>query len=267
MRLNPSVYYHELSQSSDATTSRAPDLILVVGWMDAQAKHLSKYTSVYEKLHPSARIIIITTNSVDALLRTTSANLNRVKPALEILYSIPAKSNVKVLVHLFSNGGGYTSTLIAKAYHEKMGRQLPLSAMILDSSPGRPDIAATRRAFAVGLPKNFVLRFIGNLLFTIIFTCLKIVYFLRISTNLIDQLRADLNDKKLFDIDVPRLYIFSDGDNMVEAKDVEDHAIEARSLGYGVDLVRYIESGHAAHMLNDPKRYWKAVESLWVSTI
>jgi hypothetical protein len=233
--------------------------------MDAQAKHLSKYSSFYEKLYPSAHIVIVTTNSLDALVRSTSANLNRIKPVLEILYSIPVESDVKVLLHLFSNGGGMTSTAIARAYRQKMGRQIPLSAMVLDSSPGRPDIAATRRAFAVALPQNPVLNFIRNVLFTLLFVCIKLYYVSGIAVNPIAQLRTDLNDRNLFDVDVQRLYVFSDGDNMVDANHVEEHAAEAKRLGYRADLEKYIESGHAAHMLNDPKRYWKAIESLWTS--
>jgi hypothetical protein len=267
IRLNPSVYYHEPIQNTKSPSSAGstPDLILLLGWMDAQPKHLSKYSSMYEKLYPSSRIVIVTTNSLDALIRSTSANLNRIAPVLEILYSIPENSVVKVLLHLFSNGGGITSTLIARTYREKMGRELPLRKMVLDSSPGRPDVTATRRAFAVAFPKNPILYFIGNVLFTLIFVCIKLYYASGISVNPIEQLRRDLNDRKLFGIDVERLYVFSKGDTMVEARHVEEHAAEAERMGFRVDLEKYSESGHAAHMLSDPKRYWEAIETLWAS--
>ena len=144
-----------------------------------------------------------------------------------------------------------------------MGRVLPLSGVILDSTPGRPEHEATLRAFAVGMPKNPIVRFVGLLLFRIFLVLMRIMYFFTRTVNLIDQLRMDLNDPKLFASGVPRLYIYSDGDRMVQWKHIEEHAEEANGLGYKVDLERYKESGHAAHMLNDPPRYWKAVEMLW----
>jgi hypothetical protein len=255
-RLNQSVWYHKPT----STSFTEPDLVLLVGWMDATARHLSRYTAGYKKLYPSARILVITTSQIDAVFRTNSANLNRVKPALDVLYTLP---RAKLIVHFFSNGGGFTTTMIAKAYKEKMGQPLPVTAMVLDSTPGRATYEATVRAFSLALPKNIILRTLGILVFRMFFWLYKFGYYIQGKTDLVDQVRADLNDKTIFDTEAPRMYIYSVADPMVAWQSVEEHGEEARSLGYTVDREKFLHSGHAAHLLEDQERYWATVQRLW----
>ncbi|KAE8452021.1 hypothetical protein EG329_002186 [Mollisiaceae sp. DMI_Dod_QoI] len=258
-RLNQAVWFHQPTTIS----STEPDLVLLVGWMDATPRHMAKYAAGYEKLYPSARILIITTTQVDAAFRTHAANLNRVKPALDILYTLP--TGAKLLLHFFSNGGGFTTTMMAKAYKEKMGQILPITAMVLDSTPGRATYEATIRAFSVGLPKNIFLRTFGVLFLHVFFVLYKVGYWLQGKSDLVDQARMDLNDKSIFDTDAHRMYIYSVADDMVAWESVEEHGEEAKSLGYTVDREKFLESGHAAHLLNDPDRYWATVQRLWRS--
>lgn len=115
-RLNQTVYIHQ-PKSNDS--SRDPGLILLAAWMDASIRNVAKYTAGYEKLYPSARILVIMTSSTDVVFRSETANLNRVAPVLDILYSLP--SDVKFLVHSFSNGGALTTSLIAREFLAKTG--------------------------------------------------------------------------------------------------------------------------------------------------
>ena len=50
---------------------------------------------------------------------------------------------------------------------------------------------------------------------------------------------------------------------IVEPGDVEEHADEAERLGYTVAKEKFLTSGHAAHVIQDPKRYWSLVQTLW----
>lgn len=259
-RLNQAVYLHKASVAKTGT-SQAPDLVLLLGWMDAKPRHLAKYAASYEKLYPSANIIAITSSAIDIAIRSRSANFSRIKPALDILYTLPA--DAKLLVHFFSNGGAYTNTLISKAYKEKMGRPLPISAMILDSNPGHPSYEATVRAFSVGLPKNVFVQVLGAVILRLIWWLTILASIVAGKDNVVEVARRELNDKALFDLDTPRLYIYSVADEMVEWQHVEEHAKEAKQLGYTVALEKYQESGHATHMLTDPERYWAAVQRLW----
>ncbi|KAF4635038.1 hypothetical protein G7Y89_g3073 [Cudoniella acicularis] len=258
-RLNPAVFLH---QPTTTSKTHDPDLILIAAWMDASPRHISKYAGIYEKLYPSARILVVTTNSLDAAFRSKAANENRVKPILEILYTLPA--DTKLLLHFFSNGGTYTSTIIARKYREKMGQPLPVSAIVLDSCPGHPIYEATVRAFTVGLPKGLLAQTIGVSVFRVFLFLYMAVHVLLRKKNVVERAREELNDKTLFELDAPRMYVYSIADEMVEWKDVEEHADDARSRGYTVEIMeKYIESGHAAHMVSDEKRYWSAVQRLW----
>lgn len=125
-RLNNSVYLHDPTERKDSPDT--PDLILLVGWMGASLRHLAKYTECYEKLFPSARILVIRTEAVD-FFRTYSTDLKRVAPILEALYDLPSGS--KYLIHLFSNGGSWTTTTIAREYQKKLGKPLSANALIL----------------------------------------------------------------------------------------------------------------------------------------
>ncbi len=78
-----------------------------------------------------------------------------------------------------------------------------------------------------------------------------------------ESARRSLNDEKLFGKEGRRLYVYSTGDDMVRWQDVEEHAEEAREKGYAVDLEKFGKSGHAAHLILDPERYWRAVERVW----
>ncbi|TVY43093.1 Transmembrane protein [Lachnellula subtilissima] len=259
-RLNQAVFLHQPSIAK-TRTSQGPDLILILGWMDAQPRHIAKYTAGYEELYPCARILAITTSSVDAAFRTTSANLNRVKPALEILYTLPA--DAKLLVHFFSNGGAVTNTLISKAYAEKTGRPLPVSAQIFDSTVGRASYEATVRAFSLGLPKNIIAHLLSVFILRMLLGLYILGNLLLGKEDLVEAARRALNDKTLLDLDTPRLYIYSVADDMVAWQDVEEHAKDAKRLGYTVYMEKYQDSGHAAHMLVDAERYWGAVDRLW----
>ena len=224
-------------------------------------RHISKYTAGYEKLYPSARILAITTTSIDVAFKNPQREPQRATPLLDILYALPP--NAKLLLHFFSNGGSVTSTLIAEKYKEKMGKILPTTALILDSTPGRATYEATIRAFAVALPKNPVIRFIGSLLLRLFYGMYWAAYLLSSQKDPVEKARADLNAKSLMDVDTPRLYVYSEADDMVAWQFVEEHIEEAKTLGYTVDREKYLESGHCGHMMSDEKRYWQAVQRLW----
>lgn len=190
-----------------------------------------------------------------------AAKSKRVEPVLEILRGL--SEGTKVLVHLFSNGGALTSARIATAYKKRTGRVLPMSALVLDSSPGRATYERTVRAFAVGLPKNWILRFLGTMMFRFVFGLYILSYWVLRRSDLVDEMRRTLNDKTIFDEDAPRMYIYSVADPMVDWRLVEEHSEQAKDLGYSIDLEKYLESGHCGHLIIDVDRYWKTIQRLW----
>jgi hypothetical protein len=257
-RLNSAVFLHEPTHGK---VPNAPDLILIAGWMNASMRNLAKYTAGYEKLYPSARIVVITTSTVNAAFTTHTANLNRIAPALEIVYGLPP--DAKILLHFFSNGGGWTTTLVADTYQAKTDKPLPASAMVLDSTPGKNTYTATVAAFAVGLPKNILLQMVGTWILKMCWLLYRLAYLIGRNDDLIMRTRKGLNNEALFDVKTPRLYIYSDADPFVAWEFVEEHAQEAKETGYSVSKERFVESGHCFHLPLDENRYWAAVTSLW----
>jgi hypothetical protein len=258
--LNSSVYIHEPTSKQN---SNGPDLVIIAGWMDARPRHLTKYINGYEKLYPGARIIVIRTTGTDSAISTTSWNLKRISPVVEILAHLP--SDARILLHTASMGGGYTSALIAKTYLQQTGKSLPLTALVIDGSPGRASYKDTVAAFAAILPQFFIIRLLGLFFIKLIYGGYQLGYMILQKKNLIDAIRFDFNNPQVFGTEIPRLYLFSDEDQMVRTKDIVEHAEEAEGLGYTVFREHFGKGAHCALLLEDEGRYWRGVERLWGS--
>lgn len=153
--------------------------------------------------------------------------------------------------------------LIAKTYREKMGKPLPVSAIIMDSTPGKVRLVGTVKAFSMIFPRNFILQVLAKATLAMLYVLFIGGYRLLGNPNLVDLVRGALNNKDFFSRKVPRAYIYSEGDDLVLSKDVKEHADEAEGLGYPVLRENFGGSKHCAHMLEDEARYWGVVKRLW----
>lgn len=65
--------------------------------------------------------------------------------------------------------------------------------------------------------------------------------------------------------EVRRAYLYSHGDAIIPAQDVEEHAAEARQLGFTVwRMAAFPNSAHVAHARADPPRYWRTIRETWL---
>ncbi|ESZ95120.1 indole-diterpene biosynthesis protein PaxU [Sclerotinia borealis F-4128] len=264
--LTPSILIHEpettISLQNPNPASTSPDLILICAWLNAPLKHIFKYTSAHKSQHPTSRILIITTSTINTLTSSSSSsNLARLLPALDILYKLPG--DAKILVHSFSNGGAFTITSLAREYASTKGIPIPITAMTLDSSPGKFHYHATILAFSIGLPKNPLVQFMGIFILRILLGIYKVHYALWGKLDAIEKARRDLNDERLFAKDARRCYVYSEGDRMVRWRDVEEHAGEAVERGYRVLRERFVEGGHVGLMVGDGGRYLQVLRGVW----
>ena len=79
-------------------------------------------------------------------------------------------------------------------------------------------------------------------------------------------MRAALNQAQVLpwtNVKTPRLYIYSDNDQLVAQKDVAEHIAEAKELGFNVRAEYFKGSSHVSHARLDPDRYWDAVRNVW----
>lgn len=61
---------------------------------------------------------------------------------------------------------------------------------------------------------------------------------------------------------VPRLYLYSKADRIVNWRDVGEHAQIARRAGCVVYMVLFRNSMHVAHIKEDETKYWSAVRQI-----
>src|SRR5947207_776663 len=81
--------------------------------------------------------------------------------------------------------------------------------------------------------------------------------------NMVDWVRKELDNKKLFAEKGVKCYVYSKEDELVMWEDVEKHADGAERRNWRVKRERFKGSKHIGHMLVDKERYWEVVRATW----
>lgn len=77
------------------------------------------------------------------------------------------------------------------------------------------------------------------------------------------RLCEELNDDKVFDKSVPRVYLYSRADQMVGFEEADEHANIAKAKGWDVTKVQFEKSAHCGHVREDETKYWAAIMEAW----
>lgn len=259
-KIGYNTYLWTASSYLSNSPERAP-LILLFSWNAAAAKHIAKYTISYQKLFPTSRIILIRCFTNDMF--TSSANCRKLfQPAIDLVRE-HTKAGGEVLVHSFSNGGGNQVNEFAKAWRFQFDACLPMRAQILDSSPTKGPWMKSHAAISASLPRTLFWRWFGGAFVHFILLCSFIVNALRRHGNPMEALCLSLNDEKLFDTSVPRVYLYSRADTMVGFEEADEHANIAISKGWDVTKVQFEKSAHCGHVREDEAKYWAAIMQTW----
>ncbi|KAI2627826.1 hypothetical protein GGR54DRAFT_434356 [Hypoxylon sp. NC1633] len=234
---------------------RSPALIVLCTWVAAYPRHIAKYTDRYRRDFPDANILIVQTPLTSVLFSPSDkAQQRRLQPASEIIN----QSTSSIFFHVYSNGGTVTVSQLLQALTP--ARREAIQAIVLDSCPGRATYRRTCQAVITSAPRS--LRLILPLVVYPVLLIPALLGKLGVE-NVISRARPRLNDTTLVNPKIPRSYMYSEADPMVSWKDVHDHAEEARQLGHqDVREIRFNDSGHCAHTMEDPDKYWGAVHSL-----
>ena len=141
-------------------------------------------------------------------------------------------------------------------------------AIVFDSAPGPGTFAAMHRAFTtgirIGLMKHLAKAFLGAIYVYTILVCI----ISRSPWPMLGEMAA-LNDPGLLpwtSVRTPRLYLYSSGDQIVRAAKVEEHAAQARTVGFPVQMAHFGRSAHVSHARDDPDKYWGSIAALWERT-
>ncbi|KAF2477641.1 indole-diterpene biosynthesis protein-like protein PaxU [Lindgomyces ingoldianus] len=236
-------------------------LIFFFAWNAAAAKHIAKYTLAYQKLFPSARILLVRCNTPD-MFRKAESYRKLQTPAFEVVQE-HVRSGGEVLVHSFSNGGGNQVVHFAKLWRDEEGGFLPMRAQILDSSPGKGPWMRSHAAIVLSLPRTFLWRVFGGLAVHLLLLMIFLFNMVTRKEPKFIIMGRELNDPTIFSTKAPRVYLYSKADQMVGHDEVEEHADDATSKGYDVRKVRFESSPHAGHVREDEGKYWGAVMDAW----
>lgn len=236
-------------------------LILLFAWNAAAAKHIAKYTISYQRLFPNSRIVLIRCYTSDMFTR--SANYPALlTPAIDIAHQ-HTEVGGELLVHSFSNGGGNQVNEFVKAWKSRYGSKLPMRVQIMDSSPTKGPWMKSHAAISAGLPKSWFWKWFGGAMVHLLLLGSFLVNVARRKENKMVVLCREMNDERTFDKLVPRVYLYSQVDEMVGCEEVEEHAAIARRKGWNVTMVRFEKSAHCGHVREDEGKYWDAILTAW----
>lgn len=173
-------------------------LIIICTWLGAAPKHIAKYTTVYQRIAPGARILLVQ-SAVPILISSYARQRAAIVPAVTVVLATLAEcshgplpnanstmtegrgnmtlaskmssadqsnstSRPKILLHMFSNGGTNTATQFLLVLNERLRAPLPLSGMLYDSCPAKGTYWKDHRAMVYSLPKDFISRALGNII-------------------------------------------------------------------------------------------------------
>ncbi|EED22388.1 hypothetical protein TSTA_096370 [Talaromyces stipitatus ATCC 10500] len=264
------------SKTTDLSNDSSPEVILVFTWADAQSRHYAKYIEGYQNLYPNAKIILTTATTLGTFFGGQKAAQYIVKDMvhkeLAPLYEQSGDSSIsgpRMLAHAFSNSGALNLEATWCLWKEAFGPHapLPLTALVLDSTPGGLTYKTefTRWTTGVSLGIEPVLpKPISWVIAAVIVTFLMVAPQVLGIEIMATRGPRGVNSARNIPRDSARLYIYSTSDKLIHHKHVEAHAEIAREKGYSnLILERFDGSAHVSHLRLDPSRYWNAVWKVW----
>lgn len=267
-------YESGISKTTESSAT-PPEVVLIFTWADAQPRHYVKYIEGYQNLYPNAKIILTTATTIGTFFGGQKAAQyivhDMVHKELAPLYLQSADSSTsrpRMLAHAFSNSGGLDLEATWSVWKEIFGSTtpLPLTALILDSTPGGLTYKTefSRWTTGVSLGMAVLPKPLRWALAAIVVTCLMVVPQVLGIEIMATRGPRELNSARNIPHKTARLYVYSSSDKLIYWKDVETHAEEARNKGYAnIILERFDGSSHVSHLRLDPSRYWNAVWKVW----
>lgn len=255
-----------------------PRLVLLCAWTDASPKNIKKYVDGYQALYPLSPVLVAHTSSID-FFSGTDGLTQRTAPAVEMIrHILDAKNDnyegAGLLAHAISNGGSSHLACIARKYHSDTQQPLPADSLVLDSTPTRPTFSPLLKSVSMALPRHSLIRLPLQMAISV---GLFVVFILPRwfgMRNVGDRTFVDLNSlgpaeegdngsQEWIRNKAMRTYIYSYKDELCPAEEITFHFEKAQDRGFRVRREVWEESGHAAHMKDDPQRYWNIIAGSW----
>ncbi|KAK7735262.1 hypothetical protein SLS53_007652 [Cytospora paraplurivora] len=267
------------SSASTSASTKSPKLIIVASWMDAREPHIAKYTTRLQALYPDSPIVLIRSFTQQVTIKARS-HPRQIEPAVSIIRSVVAEAEgggrrrggggevPDILLHVFSNGGSTTLKHLYGLYADSArpgeAAGLPTHVTIFDSAPGRWHWGRTVAAFTASLAgTSWALRLVMRPLLHLMCAVYWILYVPWGRSGAMEQSWLVHNDRAKNLFECRRTYIYSEEDDLIAYRDIEDHAAAADEAGYVSRLEKFSGSQHVAHVRVDEQRYWNVVRDTW----
>lgn len=251
--------------------SSNPRLIILFSWYAAAEPHIAKYTAGHQSLFPSSTILLV--RCPQSSIFFPRSWTSSIAPAVEFITSWKKEhgDDGNILVHKFSNGG-IGSFIKVSEMLSALDETFPKHTMIMDSCPGYFHWKRTHSAIMASMP---------SWASPLIHAGMALNWALTRPwghENPMDVNAKRLNGGEVRDLQRRRLYVYGTGDAMVDWKDVEWHADEARfgradgkeePVGkrkgeeLEIRLEKFEGGRHVANVRVDGERYWGAVRTVW----
>ncbi|XP_035189309.1 transmembrane protein 53 [Oxyura jamaicensis] len=239
-------------RGSGAEAGRQP-VVILLGWAGCQDRYLAKYSAIYSQRGCTVirytapwRMVFFSESFGIRSLRTPARRL------LELLFD-HSIDNRPVLFHVFSNGGVMLYRYIIEALHTQQPfKNLRVLGTIFDSAPGRRNLRGSLRALATVLVSmNALLKYF--LVFAFATAALVLRILLYPLTRFVHESHYDALLKA--PSRWPELYLYSQADAIISAREVKCMADARQRLGVSVRAVDFSDSAHVSHMRAYPTYY------------
>ncbi|CAL5866860.1 uncharacterized protein PFLUO_LOCUS1071 [Penicillium psychrofluorescens] len=260
------IYLYEPA-SSAAAPDCSPALVILCTWLGgATRRRIHKYVAHYRQMYPGTCILLLITTFPD-MFRPFSMLRARLKPAGRAIRRVLASHGSRgTLLHLFSHGGANIAVQLALSLKEEEDSGAvffsSLRGIILDCSPGDDTLHRAIAAARMSVPQTAVAQVLERALLSPTVTVVNRLQHAGVLRSIRD-LRALLLDASVFGAKPRRLYMYSKEDDMVGWEDVRMHVEDARALGYSAQEVVFEHGLHCGLIMEDPDRYWTAVQRFW----
>jgi hypothetical protein len=293
-RITPTV------KDASGAPRNARAIVVLIGWWGAKPEHLDKYASMYQEILPSAVIVAGTASPLSILLKRDPQLREFARKGLEAIASVLAEYenlHLPVLVHVFSNGGGFVwhhmldcletqedealmqfhplgtnqSMTTVDTEETPLHTNTALSLMrknirgqIFDSSPAYPK-------FDNGIAALEGSGMVGNRLLMGLLKCMFVLFYVWESlwdrfNHRPHRLMQYWKDLIECDWDVSQGFIYSSVDRMVDPTHLEEF-IEARKQVLeqsdklnAISVLKFEDSPHVLHYRYHPEEYKEFVE-------
>ncbi|KAG4028340.1 hypothetical protein MFRU_022g00600 [Monilinia fructicola] len=268
-KLSPSVFLYTPSSTAPPPASH-PTTILLCSWNNAAPKHISYYTTHYSNLFPSSRIILCTMKTTQFLLQSEARRRKDAAPAIDALFSGSPDEEERCLVHCISNGGAKRFYGLAGTYRSWKNRPFPAKTIIYDSCPSLPwfkrdlhallHVPGAKLPWLMYIPLAILAVLAAAIVNFIVHWCPHWVW-----RDLVRGPLLGLNDETLVGKGGARGYIYSEEDEVIEWRDVEEHGEVGKSKGYRVERIKMGGGKHAQMFKGEGGEgaYWGFITKLW----